>query len=106
MIAIAAAALGTTMGSIIQDVKGFQLTINLLVMPMFFLSVALYPLNDLSRVLSFITKLDPLSYGFDGLRGSLIGLWHFSYAADLGLLFVVAVVFLMGGAYLFSRIDI
>jgi ABC-2 type transport system permease protein len=106
MIAIAAAALGTTMGSIIQDVKGFQLTINLLVMPMFFLSGALYPLSDLSRVLSFITKLDPLSYGVDGLRGSLIGLWHFSYAVDLGLLFVVAVMFLMAGAYLFSRIDI
>ncbi|MFL6353102.1 MAG: ABC transporter permease [Bryobacteraceae bacterium] len=42
-------------------------------MPIFFLSGALYPLNDLPKLLSAITSLDPLAYGVDGLRATLIG---------------------------------
>ena len=49
---------------------------------MFFLSGALYPLSHLSSVLSVITHIDPLSYGVDGLRGTLVGVWHFSYSLD------------------------
>jgi ABC-2 type transport system permease protein len=106
MIAITFAALGTTMGSVIKDMQGFQLIMNFLVMPMFFLSGALYPLSHLPIVLSFITRLDPLSYGVDGLRGTLIGLWHFSFFLDMVFLGGVAAIFMMTGAYLFSRIEI
>jgi ABC-2 type transport system permease protein len=56
-------------------------------------------------VMSIITKLDPLSYGVDGLRGALINNWHFSLTFDVALLAAIAVVFLSGGAYLFSRIE-
>jgi ABC-2 type transport system permease protein len=74
-------------------------------MPMFFLSGALYPLSHLSKVLSVITHIDPLSYGVDGLRGTLVGLWHFSYSVDSLLLCSLGAVFLVTGAYLFSRIE-
>ena len=49
MIAIVFAALGTTIGSVIKDMQGFQLIMNFLVMPIFFLSGALYPLNNLPQ---------------------------------------------------------
>jgi ABC-2 type transport system permease protein len=106
MIAIVFAALGTTIGSIIKDMQGFQLIMNFLVMPIFFLSGALYPLTHLPTVLAIVTRLDPLSYGVDGLRGVLIGLWHFSFAIDLGVLGLMAAVFLGTGAYMFSRIQL
>jgi ABC-2 type transport system permease protein len=106
IVAITFAALGTMMGSVIKDMQGFQLVGNFMVMPMFFLSGALYPLSHLPKVLSIITSIDPLSYGVDGLRGTLIGLWHFSYFLDIFLLCSMAAVFLMSGAYLFSRIEI
>ena len=106
IIAITFAALGTMMGSLIKDMEGFQLVGNFMVMPMFFLSGALYPLSHLPKVLSVITSIDPLSYGVDGLRGTLIGLWHFSSFLDVFLLCCMAAVFLMAGAYLFSRIEI
>jgi ABC-2 type transport system permease protein len=73
---------------------------------MFFLSGALYPLSHLSTVLSVITRIDPLSYGVDGLRGTLVGVWHFSYFVDSFLLCSLAAIFLMTGAYFFSRIEI
>ncbi len=60
--------------------QGFQLVMNFLVMPIFFLSGALFPLANLPIVMTVITHLDPLTYGVDGLRGSLTGLWHFNMA--------------------------
>lgn len=106
MIAIAFAAFGTTIGSVIKDMQGFQLITNCMMMPMVFLSGALYPLSHLPKALSVLTSINPLSYGVDGLRGTLIGSWHFSYFLDLGLLVGVAVAFLMTGAYYFSRLEI
>lgn len=106
LIATVFAAVGTNIGSIIKDMQGFQLMMNFLVMPIFFLSGALYPLSNLQRVLKYITRLDPLSYGVDGLRGVLTGRWQFSFTTDVTLLAGLAVVFLATGAYLFSRIEI
>jgi ABC-2 type transport system permease protein len=105
MIAIVFAALGTGIGSIIQDMQGFQLVMNFLVMPIFFLSGALFPLAHQGRVMGIITSLDPLTYGVDGLRGMLVNNWHFSLAFDVALLVAIGVAFLSAGAYLFSRIE-
>jgi ABC-2 type transport system permease protein len=105
MIAIVFAALGTAIGSMIKDMQGFQLVMNFLVMPIFFLSGALFPLANLPLAMSVITKLDPLAYGVDGLRGALINNWQFSLSVDVALLAAIAAVFLSAGAYLFSRIE-
>lgn len=106
MIAIVFAAFGTGIGSAIKDMQGFQVIMNFLVMPIFFLSGALYPLHNLPRVLTWITHGDPLAYGIDGLRGILIGQWAFSFSFDLAVVGIIATVFLALGAWLFSRIQI
>src|SRR6201993_4481228 len=106
LIAIVFAALGTAIGSAIKDMQGFQLVMNFMVLPIFFLSGALYPLANLGVVLTFITRLDPLTYGVDGLRGALINHWHFNPAINAGVLGVIALVFLSLGAYLFSKIEV
>jgi ABC-2 type transport system permease protein len=105
LIAIVFSALGTGIGSVIKDMQGFQLVMNFLVMPIFFLSGALFPLANLPLAMKIITKLDPLAYGVDGLRGALINTWHFSLAFDVTVLAALAALFLGGGAYLFSRIE-
>ena len=106
LIAIPFAALGMTLGSMIKNMEGLNLASNFLVMPMFFLSGALYPLSHLSKVLSVITHIDPLSYGVDGLRGALVGVWYFSYSVDGFLLCSLSAIFLTTGAYFFSKIEI
>jgi ABC-2 type transport system permease protein len=106
LIATVFSALGTSIGSVIQDMQGFQLVMNFLVMPIFFLSGALFPLNNLPKVLGMITGLDPLSYGVDGLRGMFTGIWYFSLGLDAVVLACVATVFIVTGAYLFSRIQV
>src|SRR5262252_6719188 len=94
LIAIVFAALGTAIGSALRDMQGFQMVMNFLVMPIFFLSGALFPLSDLPTALAVATRVDPLSYGIDGLRGALIGLSHFAVVTDLAVLCVVASCFL------------
>jgi ABC-2 type transport system permease protein len=106
LIAVVFAALGTACGSIIEDMQGFQLIMNFMVLPIFFLSGALFPLNNLPKVLSVITKFDPLTYGVDALRGTLIGSWHFAFGLDLLLLGLIGTAFLGLGGYLFSRIQL
>ena len=106
LIAIVFAALGTAIGSSLQDMQGFQLVMNFLVLPIFFLSGALFPLENLPRALSVITKIDPLSYGIDGLRAALIARTHFGSPIDLAVLAVFAAALLCLGAWRFSRIEI
>lgn len=106
LIAVVFGALGTAIGSVLQDMQGFQLIMNFLVLPIFFLSGALFPLTNLPKALGIITSIDPLSYGVDGLRGALIGLSHFGLAIDLSVLCILAAIFLGIGSFLFSRIQL
>lgn len=99
-------ALGTAIASTLDDFQGFQLIMNFLVMPLFFLSGALFPLNDLPGIIQVLTRINPLSYGVDGLRGSLINLAHFGIATDFVVLSLITVVFLSVGSYLFARIEV
>jgi ABC-2 type transport system permease protein len=106
LIAIVFSALGTAIGSTLRDMQGFQLIMQFLVMPIFFLSGALFPLANLPTALAVATRVDPLSYGVDGLRGALIGLSQFGLVTDLAILCVVASGFLALGAWSFSKIQI
>lgn len=106
LIAVVFAALGTGIGSILQDMQGFQLIMNFLVLPIFFLSGALFPLKGLPVAMAVITRIDPLTYGVDGLRGSLIQSWQFRAEVDVAVLAGIALVFLSMGAYLFSKIEV
>ncbi|HJQ31084.1 MAG TPA: ABC transporter permease [Pyrinomonadaceae bacterium] len=106
LTAVVFSALGTALGSSLKDMQGFQLVMNFLVMPIYFLSGALYPLANLPKVLAALTRIDPLTYGVDGMRGALIGVTHFGVGLDVIALVGVAAVLLCAGAWRFSKIEI
>jgi len=110
LIALLFAALGVAIGSSLQDMQGFQLIMNFLVMPIYFLSGAMFPLTNQGKVLTFVTALDPLSYGIDGMRTVLLTRAAFQPAfgsfTDLSVLVVVGMVLLVFGAWRFSKIEI
>jgi ABC-2 type transport system permease protein len=106
LTAIVFAGLGMAIGSTLQDMQGFQLIMNFVVMPIYFLSGALFPLTGLPSVLSFLTRIDPLSYGIDGLRSVLLGASQFEPALSLAVLGGVALLFLALGGYSFSKIQL
>ncbi len=106
LIALLFSALGIMVASQLQDMQGFQLIMNFLVMPLFFLSGALFPLTDVPPALFLVARFDPLSYGVDALRYFLIGGATFPLALDLGVLVGVTAFFLVLGSYFFSRIEV
>ena len=106
LIAILFTALGTAIASKLEDMQGFQLIMNFLIMPIFFLSGALFPLENLPVVVASITKFNPLSYGVDGLRWALTGASHFGVVTDFSVLIIITGIIGVIGSYLFSKIEI
>jgi ABC-2 type transport system permease protein len=78
---------------------------NFLVMPIFFLSGALFPLDNLPKTLVIISHLNPLSYGVDGVRSALTGVTHFSFATNFSVLGLSIIILLIIGSWLFSKIE-
>jgi len=107
LIALLFTALGTAIASKLSDMQGFQLIMNFLVMPLFFLSGALFPLQDnIPNALKIASSIDPLAYGVDGIRDMLIGVTHFGVQTDFLILSSITLVLLGIGSYLFSKIQI
>jgi ABC-2 type transport system permease protein len=103
LIALLFTALGTAIASILEDMQGFQLIMNFLIMPLFFLSGALFPLSGVPGALNVIASIDPLSYG---VRGAITNSFHFGLPADLLVLSIATAVLIGIGSYLFSKIQI
>jgi ABC-2 type transport system permease protein len=105
LIALAFTAVGTAIASVVSDFQAFPLVMNFLVMPLFFLSGALFPLQGLATGMHYVTRLNPVSYGMDGLRGALTGVWQFGFVTDFGVLLGLALIMVGIGTYAFSRIE-
>lgn len=106
LIALLFTTLGTAIASVLEDMQAFPIIMNFLVMPLFFLSGALFPLSNLPGPIAVLTKLNPLTYGVDGLRGALIGTMQFSYSIDVAVLCITSAILLWIGSWLFSRIQV
>ena len=106
LIALLFSALGMMVASKLKDMQGFQLIMNFLVMPLFFLSGALFPLTSAPPVLLWIARFDPLSYGVDALRYFLIGYSSFKIVLDIGVLAIVTLIFLWLGSRFFAQIEV
>lgn len=105
LIAIFFTGLGLTIASKMEDMHGFQLIMNFLIMPIFFLSGALFPLENLPPAIYFISRIDPLTYGVDGLRGVLSGMSTFGIYSDLAAIGTLSVLVCIIGALLFSKVE-
>ena len=106
LIAILFTALGTAIASKLEDMQGFQLIMNFIIMPVFFLSGALFPLDELPKIIDYVTRFNPLTYGVDGVRWSLIGVSHFGLGIDFLVLASITIAVTLLGSYLFSKIEI
>lgn len=105
IICLTLAFVGAGIASMVDDFQGFQGINNLLIMPLFFLSSALYPLNDVPDLLRIISTLNPVSYMVDGLRLLLTNESHFGLGVDLAVISVSFVAALTFAVNRFNRIQ-
>jgi len=105
LISVTFLGLGLIFASKMKDMQGFSIVMNFVIFPLFFLSGALYPLENFPVWLRVISYLDPLTYGVDGLRSALLDASSFSLVFDLALMTGFAVLMIVTGAYFFERSD-
>ncbi|UCD14755.1 MAG: ABC transporter permease [Thermoplasmatales archaeon] len=107
LIAFTAVGFGLIIASKMEDFQGFQIIMNLLIMPLFFLSTAFFPIATNPVMPSWVKTLsflNPLFYMVDGLRGSLTGLDNtFPPIFDLLIVIVICSVMMTLGSYFFSK---
>jgi ABC-2 type transport system permease protein len=103
LIAFTFIGLGLIFASRMKDMQGFGMIINFIIFPLFFLSGALYPLDNLPLFIRILSYADPLTYGIDGLRGTMIGLNSRPIELDFAILGGFALVMLFLGAYFFEK---
>ncbi|MDP8219346.1 MAG: ABC transporter permease [Candidatus Theseobacter exili] len=65
-------SLGIVLASKLKTMQSFQVITNFMLMPMFFLSGALFPLANVPKWMAYISKINPLSYGVDAMRFVLL----------------------------------
>ncbi len=105
VMCIALACLGAGIAAMVDDFQGFQGINNLLVMPLFFLSSALYPLNSVPEFLRIISTINPVSYMVDGLRYLLANQTHFGLGKDLAVMGATLVFALWFAVSRFNRTE-
>ena len=97
--------LGLIIAAKLTDTQGFMSIMNLVIMPIFFLSGAFFPLQSMPAGIKYIMYINPLTYGVDGLRGALVGGAAFPLWLDFAVLLVLSIVLAGLGAYLFSKME-
>lgn len=103
LIAISFVALGLIIASRMKNMEGFQMIMSFLVMPIFLLSGALFPLDTAPDIMKWVSYFDPLSYGVDGIRGSLVGVANFELVIDFSILFLISIAMISFGTLMFKK---
>ena len=76
LAAVTITALGTALASRMAQVESFQVVMQFVVLPLFFLSGALFPVHGLPTWLSVLTRVDPLAYIVDPMRRAVFAHVH------------------------------
>lgn len=106
LISFSFVSIGLAFASRMEDPQTFPMVVNFFIMPLFFLSGALYPIESSPGWLGTVAHIDPLTYGVDGLRGAILGTSHFSLWLDFGVLLVFTVSVILIGGYLFKKMKV
>lgn len=104
-LAVAITSLGAGIGSIVDNMPGFQAINQFIIFPLYFLSSSIFPIDTAPAVLKFIASINPLSYAVDALRFALINQTHFGIGLDLLVLGITLIVTIGFGTFFFRRIE-
>ena len=103
LISFALVGIGIIIASRMTSFEGFGTFMNFLIMPMFFLSGAMFPVSGLPTWLKVVVSVNPLTYGVDLLRKIVLGISTFPTIFDLGFLLVFGTVAIFVAVLLFNR---
>lgn len=102
-LAFACTSIGILIASRMTSFEGFGVISNFIIMPMFVLSGAIFPVEGLPSWLAVFLHVNPMTYGVDGLRSILLGRHSFPLMVDVGFVVAFAALMLVCAVALFER---
>jgi len=108
-ISFCISAFGIVLATFYESYESFSVIMNFIIMPMFFLSGAMYPVRLLPDILQVAAKVNPLTYGIDALKNVIFAQEtgpmgpDFSPIADAAIIFLLSIAFVLIAARLFER---
>lgn len=106
LISFSFVSMGLAFASKMEDPVAFPVVVNFLIMPLFFLSGALFPMGTAPAWMKTIAHINPLMYGVDGLRSAILGASEYSIWMDFGILLAFSAAVVLLGGYLFKKISV
>jgi len=73
VISVSLSGLGILVASRMRSQQGFQIIVQIIIMPLIFLSGVFFPVNNVPAWLEVISKINPLTYGVDAIRQLFLG---------------------------------
>ena len=99
-------SVGLIIGAFMESPEGFQFITSFVLFPAFFLSGALFPIEQLPAWLRPFVLGDPLTYAVDALRGVILGASHFPLALDVAVLAAFLAAGVAVGSWAFQRMSV
>jgi ABC-2 type transport system permease protein len=99
-------SIGLIIGSQMESPEGFQLIMSFLVFPLFFLSGALFPIDNLPAWMAPIVFVNPVTYAVDGLRWALLGSSTFPLVLDISVISAFSIIMVGIGTYAFKKMKL
>jgi ABC-2 type transport system permease protein len=106
LLAAGLVSMGLIIGSFMESPEGFGLISSFVIYPLFLLSGALYPLDNLPPWLKFLTHVDPVNYAVDALRRVIIGVSSMPLAADVLIILAFDLTLILVGTWAFNRMKL
>lgn len=103
LLSLGIVSIGLIIGSIMESPEGFGLVVSFVAYPLFFLSGALFPIDNLPSWLAPFVYLDPVTYGVDALRQIILGTGKFAIPFDLSVLLGFSAIMVYLGTIAFER---
>lgn len=112
LVSLSITSFGLLIASFLTSLEGFSAIMNFVVLPMFFLSGALYPVKSMPLFLQYLAKINPLSYGIDSFKHVILTAdaesvlsTDFSLAMDISVVVVFSIIMIILTSFSFERIE-
>lgn len=106
LITVTFIGMGMIFASTMHDSQGFGMVMNLVIFPLFFLSGAIFPIQSLPIPLQYLSYLNPLTYGIDGMRAGLTGVASHGLLIDAVAMLIATTLLLGIGTRSFQRMEV
>jgi ABC-2 type transport system permease protein len=102
-------AFGIVLATFYESYESFSVIMNFIIMPMFFLSGAMYPVRLLPEILKIVSKINPLTYGIDAIKHIIfpfkVGRMSpdFPFIIDIIVIILTSIIFVLIAGKSFER---